>query len=299
MQNIETKKIDIRKIKARKFNWRKITPKGVILYLVMLALAVFMLLPLIYMIVTAFKPLDELFLFPPRFFVNNPTMQNFTDLVATMDSKSVPFTRYLFNSLFVTVASVVGTVLVCCMAAYVAEKMKLKGMGLFSQIVVYALMFSTPAGQIPIYLMMNTAGMLNQYWALIIPKLATPLFFFLYQQFVSQVPNELLESARLDGCSNFKTFRKIVVPMTKAAISTIIVFSFVANWNDSFSPMIYINKQAMKTLPIILSTIGTGGVARAGAGSAATLLTSLPTIIISVFMQKNILKTMAYSGIKG
>jgi ABC-type glycerol-3-phosphate transport system permease component len=265
----------------------------------MIALACFMLLPLLYMVVTAFKPLDELFIFPPQFFVRNPTAQNFIDLVATMSSNEVPFTRYLFNSLAVTIVSVIGTVIVCCMGAYVAEKLQVKGMKVFSQIVVYALMFSVPAAQIPIYLIISNVGMLNTYWALIIPKLATPMFFFLYQQFVSQVPNELLESARLDGCSNFKTFMKIVVPMTKAAISTIIVFSFVGNWNDSFAPLIYINKQAMKTLPIILSTIGTGGVARAGAGSAASLLTSMPTIIISVVMQGNILKTMAYSGIKG
>lgn len=293
------KTIDVKKLKAHKFSWKKITFGKVLYYVIMIALACFFMLPLVYMVVTAFKPLDELFLFPPTFWVKNPTTQNFTDLVATMASNEVPFTRYVFNSLVVTVFTVIGTVIVCSMGAYVAEKIKLKGMGIFSQIVVYALMFSVPAAQIPIYLIISNTGLLNTWWALIIPKLATPMYFFLYQQFVSQVPNELLESAKLDGCGNFGIFMKIVVPMTKAAISTIIVFAFVASWNDSFSPMIYINKQAMKTLPIILQTIGTGGVARAGAGAAATLLTTSPTIIISVIMQNNILKTMAYSGIKG
>lgn len=292
-------KVDIKKIKVKKFSWKKVTFGGVMFYVIMIAIAVFMMLPLVYMVVTAFKPLDELFLFPPRFFVRNPTLSNFSDLVATMSSNEVPFTRYLFNSVFITIVTVAGTVVVCCMGAYVAEKLKLKGMGIFSQIVVYALMFSVPAAQIPIYLIVSNTGMLNTYWALIIPKLATPMYFFLYQQFVSQVPNELLESAKLDGCTNFGIFMKIVVPMTKAAISTIIVFAFVASWNDGFSPMIYINTQAMKTLPIILSTIGTGGVARAGAGAAASLLTTAPSILISVAMQSNILKTMAYSGIKG
>lgn len=291
--------VDVRKIKVRKFSLKKITFGGVMFYIIMIALAVFMALPIVYMVVTAFKPLDELFLFPPTFYVKNPTMQNFTDLVTTMASNEVPFTRYLFNSVFVTVVSVIGTVIVCSMGAFVAEKLKLKGMGVFSQIVVYALMFSAPAAQIPIYLIISDIGMLNTYWALIIPKLATPMYYFLYQQFLSQVENELLESAKLDGCGNFKIFMKIVVPMTKAVISTIVVFAFVANWNDSFAPMIYINKQAMKTLPIILSTIGTGGVARAGAGSAASLLTTAPTIIITVAMQSNILKAMEYSGIKG
>ena len=292
------KSIDIKKIKAHKFSLKKVTFGGIVFYAFMIAFAAFMLLPLLYMVVTAFKPLDELFLFPPRFFVRNPTLQNFSDLAATMNSNEVPFLRYVFNSVVVTIISVAGTVIVCCMGAFVAEKLKLKGMGIFSQIVVYALMFSVPAAQIPIYLIISNTGMLNTYWALIIPKLATPMFFFLYQQFVSQVENELLESAKLDGCTNFSIFLKIVVPMTKAAISTIIVFSFVGNWNDAFAPMIYINKQAMKTLPIILQTIGTGGVARAGAGAAASLLTTAPVIIINVAMQSNILKTMAYSGIK-
>ncbi len=291
--------VDIKKIKVKKFSWKKITVGRVVFYLIMIALAFFFLLPLIYMVCTAFKPLDELFLFPPEFFVKHPTLQNFSDLVATLDSSDVPFTRYLFNSILVTVVTVVLTVICCCMGAFVSEKLRLKGMGVFSQIVVYALMFSVPAAQIPIYMIINGLGMLNTYWSLIIPKIATPLYFFLYQQFVSQVPDSLLESAKLDGCGNFKIFLKIVVPMTKAAISTIIVFAFVANWNDSFAPLIYINKQAMKTVPLVLSNIGTGGVARAGAGSAATLLTTMPSIVISVAMQSNILKTMAYSGIKG
>ena len=292
------KTIDVKKIKAHKFSLKKVTPGKVVYYIFMIAFAAFMLLPLLYMVTTAFKPLDELFLFPPKFLVKNPTGQNFVDLAATMNSNEVPFLRYLFNSVVVTIASVAGTVIVCCMGAFVAEKLKLKGMGVFSQIVVFALMFSVPAAQIPIYLIISNTGLLDNYLALIIPKLATPMYFFLYQQFVSQVENELLESAKLDGCGNMKIFLSIVVPMTKAAISTIIVFSFVNNWNDSFAPMIYINQQAMKTLPIILQTIGTGGVARAGAGSAAALLTTAPSIVINVAMQSNILKAMAYSGIK-
>ena len=292
------KTVDIKKIKARKFNLKKVTPGKVLYYIFMIAFAAFMLLPLLYMITTAFKPLDELFLFPPRILVRNPTLQNFTDLAATMNSNEVPFLRYVFNSIVVTVLSVAGTVIVCSMGAFVAEKLKLKGMGVFSQIVIYALMFSVPAAQIPIYLLISNTGLLDNYLALIIPKLATPMYFFLYQQFVSQVENELLESAKLDGCSNMKIFLKIIVPMTKAVISTIVVFSFVNNWNDAFSPMIYINKQAMKTLPIILQTIGTGGVARAGAGAAAALLTTAPSIVLNLLMQRNVLKTMAYSGIK-
>jgi ABC-type glycerol-3-phosphate transport system permease component len=268
-------------------------------YVIMITLACFMALPIVYLITTAFKPLDELFLFPPRFFVRHPTFQNFTDLVATLDSKTVPFARYLFNSLFTTSASVFGTVIISSMGGFAVAKLKLPGMKVFSQIVIYALMFSVPAAQIPIYLTISGMGLLNTYWALIVPKFAVPMYFFLYQQFVSQIPDALIESARLDGCGNFKVFRKIILPLTKAPIATIIVFSFVANWNDSFTPMIYINNQAMKTLPIILASIGSGGIARAGAGAAAAFLTTMPTILIYIFMQAKVMQTMAYSGVKG
>ena len=289
--------IYMRKRKRKYF--RRVTPGLVLLYIVMILLAAFMALPLIYLVVTAFKPLDELLLFPPRFFVKKPTLQNFSSLLGTLDSKVVPFTRYLFNSVVTTVCSVAGTVLVCSMGAYSAEKLHLRGMKTFSRIVVYALMYSAPASQIPIYLIVSKAGMLDNYLSLIIPKFAIPMYFFLYQQFVSQIPDELLDSAKLDGCGTFATFRKIVLPLTKSATSTIVVFSFIANWNDSFGPMIYITSQAKKTLPIVLQSIADGGIARMGAAAAATFLTTAPVILIYVFMQSRVLQTMEYSGIKG
>lgn len=284
----------VRLLKKLKFSWG-----WFFTYLFMIVLVVFTSLPLIYMIVTAFKPLDELFAYPPRFFVRRPTLENFTELITTLGSNVVPFTRYMFNSVFTTIASVIGTVLVCCMGAYVTDKVKLPGGEIIFKVVILALMFSPPAAQIPIYMAISKMGMLNTYWALILPKLATPMYFFLFKQFMSQVPDSIIESARIDGCGEFKLFWKIAMPMAKSAWSTIIVFAFISNWNDTFGPLVYISKQAMKTMPFALSTITSGGMARAGAAAAATLLTTLPTIIVYMAMQAKVLKTMAYSGIKG
>ncbi len=278
---------------------KKVTPGWVIVYILMITLAVITSLPLVYMVVTAFKPIEELLRFPPRFFVRRPTLTNFSDLFTTLDSQTVPFTRYLFNSVFTTVISVVLTLLICSMGAYAIEKVRMKGSKFFSGLIVSALMFSPPAAQIPIYMIVARTGMLNTYWALIVPALATPMYFFLIKQFVSQLPEPLMESARLDGASEFRILFSIVVPAIKPALATVTVFAFIANWNNAGGSVIYITDQAMKTLPYALSTITSGGLARAGAAAAASLLITLPTIIVYLVMQGQVMKTMMFAGIKG
>lgn len=267
----------------------------------MVALVSFTALPLVYMVSTAFKPLDELFLFPPRFFVMKPTMRNFTELIGAMESSTVPFTRYFFNSFITSVASVIGTVVVCSMAAYSLTKMKMPYKNTIFNIIVATLMFSPPVTQISNYLLINKLGMINTYWALIVPKLAGSMYFFLLKQnFDSILPNQILEAARIDGANEWQSFIKVAMPIMKPATSTVVVFSFVANWNDYFGPLVYINKQAFKTLPLALQMLqgGLGQVARQGAFAAATLLTTAPTIIVFLIMQSRVIKTMAHAGIK-
>ncbi len=281
-----------RKLKKVTFGW-------VVVYVLMISLAIVTSLPLVYMAVTAFKPLEELLRFPPQFFVRRPVLTNFSDLFTTLDSQTVPFTRYLFNSVFTTVVTVVLTLIICSMGAYAIEKVRMKGSRLFSNLIVSALMFSPPAAQIPIYMIVARTGMMNTYWALIIPSLATPMYFFLIKQFVSQLPEPLMESARLDGASEFRILFSIVVPSIKPALATVTVFAFIANWNNANGSVIYITDQAMKTLPYALNTITANGLARAGAAAAASLLITLPTILVYLIMQRQVMKTMMFAGIKG
>ena len=281
-----------RKLKKVTFGW-------VVVYVLMISLAIVTSLPLVYMVVTAFKPLEELLRFPPQFFVRRPVLTNFSDLFTTLDSQTVPFTRYLFNSVFTTVVTVVLTLIICSMGAYAIEKVRMKGSRLFSNLIVSALMFSPPAAQIPIYMIVARTGMMNTYWALIIPSLATPMYFFLIKQFVSQLPEPLMESARLDGASEFRILFSVVVPSIKPALATVTVFAFIANWNNANGSVIYITDQAMKTLPYALNTITANGLARAGAAAAASLLITLPTILVYLIMQRQVMKTMMFAGIKG
>ncbi len=279
---------------------RRIRISRILLYLCMLLLVLFTMLPLIYIVVSAFKPLDELFVYPPRFYVKHPTLQNFSQFFKAVDTAAVPFSRNIFNSLFTSVASVAGTVFAGSAGAYALSKLRLPGSGVIFSVIVAALMFSPHVTQIPTYMVVNSLGMINTYWALIIPKIATAYSLFLIKQFCDQLPDSLLEAAKIDSAGEWTIYTKIVMPLLKPAITTVVVQSFITNWNDYFSPLIFISDQAMKPLTLALQLIGSGGsIARTGAMAAATLITSAPTIILFVLMQSRITQTMAYSGIKG
>lgn len=282
---------------------KKINGYRVMTLVFVLALTAFAALPLVYLISSAFKPIDEILKFPPQFFVRQPTMMNFKNLVLSLGSTTVPFLRYIFNSLLVTLATVLLSTALCSMGAYGLVKHTPFGSRAVMNLVIAALMFSPYVTQIPNYLTVINLGLNNSYWALILPKVAVAYNFFLMERFMGQIPNEVIEAARIDGAAERRVFWQIVMPLLKPAWSTLIVFTFVSSWNDSFSPLVFINSQAMKTLPLALQTIagGTGSadLGRMGATMAAALVTTLPTIIVFVIMQGKVIKTMAYSGIKG
>ena len=291
------------KIKWFKGQWLHITFAKVALYVIMIALVCFTALPLVYLVSTAFKPMDELFVYPPQFFVRNPTTKNFTDLVVSLGSSTVPFTRYAFNSLVITIVIVACTVIVSCMGAYSLVKLQPPGGKFLFNLILVALMFSPHVTKIPSYMVVNGLGLINTYGALILPNIAVAYNIFLIKQFLEQFPDELLEAARIDGATEMRTFIEMVIPALKPSIATLTVFSFNSNWNDYFSPLIYVTSQAMKTLPLALQTIGGGAagmsVGRAGAVAASTFLMTAPTIIVFVWKQGQVMETMTHSGIKG
>lgn len=272
-----------------------------LVYGLLILLALFTCLPLVYLISTAFKPMSELYLFPPEFFVKHPTLDNFSTLLVSLSSSAVPFTRYIFNSLFITAIIVTGTVFASTMGAYALVKHHPPGSKLFFNLVVAALMFSPYVTQIPRFIIINTIGLKSSLLAVILPAIASAYNFFLIKQFIEQLPDTMIEAARIDGAGEFYIYWKIVMPMLAPAWSTLIVFSFVSSWNDFFSPLIYIKDVAMKTLPLALNTIASGGsgIGRAGAVAASAMITTLPTVVIFTIMQRKVMQTMMYSGIKG
>ena len=270
---------------------------GDVTNIILLALfGIFMALPLVYAVSNAFKPLDELFLFPPQFFVRNPTLDNFKDLVLLMANSWVPFSRYAFNTFFITAVGTTGHVIIASMAAYVLEKHEFPGRKGFFKLVVLALMFAPAVTAIPNYLTMARLNWINTYLSVIVPAFALPLGLFLMKQFMVTIPDSLLESARMDGASEVRVFWQIAMPVVKPGWLTLVIFSFQSLWNTTGGVFIYSEK--LKTLPFALNQILLGGFARAGVGAAVILMMMIVPIIMFMVTQSSIIETMSTSGLK-
>lgn len=255
-----------------------------------------MFVPMLYVICNAFKPYDELFLYPPRFFVHNPTFDNFKNLSIVMSNSYVPFTRYFFNTIFITVAGTGLHVIFASMAAYSLEKIHFRGQNAFFSLVVVALLFTPNVTSIPNFIIMSRLHLVDTYWALIMPAIGSSMGLFLMKQFMSSIHDAMLEAARIDGAGELKIFFTIVMPNVKPAWLTLIIFSATDLWNNTGG--VLIRTEQIKPLAFALQQISQGGLARAGvAGAISVLLMSVP-IILFIATQSQVLDTMASSGIK-
>jgi ABC-type glycerol-3-phosphate transport system permease component len=268
---------------------------GIFVFLTIMGL--FMFLPMVYTIMQSFKPLDELWAFPPKFYVVHPTVKNYKDLFRLMNTSWVPFSRYLFNTVLISVSGTFGNLLLSSMAAYVLSKIKFPGRGFLFETVVLSLMFHTTVAAIANFLIMSWLGWVDTYFALIIPAWGSTLGLYLMKQFMeSSVSDAVLESARLDGCSELKTFWVIAMPMVKPAWLTLIVYSFKDLWN--IGATIYIYSEELKTFSYAIGQILAGGIVRSGASAASTVIMMIVPIAVFVISQSNIIETMATSGMK-
>ena len=273
------------------------TAGNVLIFLMLLLVGSFMVLPFVYAIMQSLKPMSELFLFPPRFYVTSPTADNYYMLTQQVNSTWIPFTRYLFNSVFVTVCATAGQVFLCSMGAYVLSKGRVRGRNFLFGVIVTMLLFTGDTTGIPRYLIMSFLGIIDTYAAVILPSLGAPLGLFLMKQFMENgVPDSLLESARMEGASPLRSYWTIVMPMAKPVWLTLIIFSFQSIWGQE--GLEYIYDESIKMLPTLFRQISAGGIARAGVAAAAAVVMMIPPIAVFVVSQSKVLDTMAYSGIK-
>jgi putative chitobiose transport system permease protein len=260
------------------------------------SIGAFMVLPLVYAFVSAFKPIDEIFLFPPRFFVAHPTLDNFVQLSQILSNLWVPFSRYLFNSIFVAVLATAGNVFAASMAAFPLAKHEFPGKKFLSSVIVLALLFTPQVLYIPQYIVIAKLGLINTYLALILPVVQMTLGVYLMKQFMSQIPVTMLEAARVEGASEFKTWWLVVMPSVRPAWLTLTIFAFQQIWNQPGNSYIY--NESMKVLPSVMTQIQSGGLARAGVVSAVTLVMMIPPLLLFQITQKSVIETMMASGIK-
>lgn len=288
------------KFQGTKINPSKFHPSQIRFLLIILPIALFMLLPLIYIFNHAFKPLEELFYYPPRFFVEQFTLQNFVRLFQVTGSSGIPMSRYLFNSIIVTVLVLFTSVLISTLAGYALSKLNFKGKRLLNEINTIALMFVGVAVTIPRYLIIEKLGLIDNFFIHVLPYLAIPVGLFLIKQFVDQIPNELIDASRVDGANEWQIYTKIILPLIRPAIATIVILSFQTVWNSADTSTTYINNDSLKTFAFYMNTLtsNTNGVAGQGMAAAASLIMFLPNLLIFIIMQSKVMDTMAHSGIK-
>ncbi len=268
---------------------------GITLMLAILGL--FMFIPMYYVVIQAFKPLDELFMFPPRFFVIKPTLDNFADLFVLMSDSWVPFSRYIFNTVFLSICGTFGNLIFASMAAYALAKLRFPGRNAIFQLIVMSLMFHSTVNQVTHFIILSSFGWIDTYLSIIVPSLASTMGLYLMKQFMeSSVPDTVLESARLDGASEFRTYLIIAMPMVKPAWLTLMVECFKNLWNAGAS--VYIHSEELKTFNYAIQQILSGGIARSGAGAASTVIMMMVPILVFVFNQSKIVETMGSSGMK-
>ncbi len=288
---------------------RGMNPKGfhvsqIKFYVVLVPLSALMLLPIIYIFSSAFKPPDELFAFPPRFFVVNPTLKNFTDLFSLLSTSGIPISRYLFNSILITLVTVAASIFISSAAAYSLSKKRFKLKQMLFAINNVALMFVPIAVTIPRFLVIERLHLLDTFWVHILPVMALPVGLFLLKQFIDGIPDEVIEAAQIDGAADIWIYLRIILPMIQPALATIAILTFQAAWNNAEISTLYINDESMRTLAFYLSTLNkattTGAAAVAGQGmaAAAALIMFLPNLVIFIILQGQVMSTMSHSGLK-
>ncbi|MBE5961738.1 MAG: carbohydrate ABC transporter permease [Lachnospiraceae bacterium] len=281
-------------------NPKKFERSQIKIILAVLPLALFTGLPIVFIVCHAFKPMDELFAYPPKFFVSKPTLDNFIKLFRASQASGIPMSRYVFNSLIVAGVVVIASIFMSTMAGYALSKLKFKLKNTLLEINNMALMFVSVAVMIPRYLVIDFLGIKNTYFAHIFPLLALPVGLFLVKQFIDQIPNALSEAAYLDGASEFTIYRKIIMPLIKPAIATTVILSFQAVWMNVESSNLYVTDDSMKTLAFYMNTLASQNntVAGQGIAAAASLIMFIPNLLVFIILRKSFMNTMTHSGIK-
>lgn len=267
------------------------------IFLVLSVFGIYSILPMIMAINQALKPMSELYVYPPKIFVSHPTFDNFRTLFDLLSSSYVPFSRYVFNTVFVSVVGTIGHIIIASMCAFpLAKYGKMPGNRFISGLIVYSLMISAAVADIANFQTMSALRLTDTYWAVLLPAFAGSFGLYLMKQFMLQIPDSLLEAAKIDGASDFCVFSRIIMPNVKPAWLTLALFTFQGLWNGTNST--YIFSEQMKNLPTALNQIASGGIARAGASAAVVVVMMIVPIVFFLFTQSSIMETMASSGLK-
>lgn len=284
-------------MKVKSVNINRGISGDVVTVIIISILSVFMLLPLVYVTSNAFKPIDELFRFPPTVFVQNPTTKNFVDMFNLIGETNMSFLRYVFNTVFLTTCAAVGQIIMASLCAYSISKIPFPGAKIVFRAIIFSLMFSDSVTAVPKFILFSKMGLVDTYWGMLIPSLVSTMGLFLMKQFMDNtIPNELLEAARIDGAGEIRIFSTIVMPLLKPAWFTLVILAIKTSWG---APSTNTYREVFKTLPQALEQISSGGISRTGVSSAAALIMLIIPIVAFIVTQSKMVDTMGSAGLKG
>ncbi len=285
----------MRIIKKRK-KWGGSRGGDIAIFLLLIFVGLFMLFPIYFSFVQSIKPVEELFVFPPKLYVQNPTSLNFEDMLKVAGALDVPFSRYVFNSVLISVVVTVVQLLLSSSAAYVLAKVRAPGIRAMNKIIEIALLFTSSVTYIVQYIVMAVLGMIDTYFALTLPYIATAMGLFLMRQFMGQIPESMIEAAKLDGASHMRICWQVVMPNVKPAWLTLMIFAFQGAWQ--ITGYLFVYSEQLKPIPIVMQQIAASGIARTGVSAATVVVLMLPPMILFLILQSNVVETMAHSGLK-
>jgi len=270
--------------------------KPLVLYLVLTLLAAVMLLPLLWLVSTALKsPNENIFAFPPQLLPQQPTLANFQRVWEIEPL----FGRYFLNSTIVAALTVLFNVVFCSLAAYPLARLTFPGRDLMFALIVATIMIPFQIVMIPLYILVFRLGLLNSYWGMVLPSLASAFGIFLMRQAFQGVPKELEEAARMDGCSELGIWWHVMLPAVRPATITLALFVFIGAWGDFLWPLIVLRDPEMYTLPLGVATLASSLSRDERLVAAGSVLSTLPIVLVFIFLQRYILPTQSGSGLKG
>ncbi|MEB3163636.1 MAG: carbohydrate ABC transporter permease [Prochlorothrix sp.] len=270
--------------------------KPLVLYLVLTLLAAVMLLPLLWLVSTALKsPNENIFAFPPQLLPQQPTLANFQRVWEIEPL----FGRYFLNSTIVAALTVLFNVVFCSLAAYPLARLTFPGRDLMFALIVATIMIPFQIVMIPLYILVFRLGLLNSYWGMVLPSLASAFGIFLMRQAFQGVPKELEEAARMDGCSELGIWWHVMLPAVRPATITLALFVFIGAWGDFLWPLIVLRDPEMYTLPLGVATLASSLSRDERLVAAGSVLSILPIVLVFIFLQRYILPTQSGSGLKG
>jgi len=269
-------------------------PLRILLYSLLVIGAIVALLPMVWMVSASLMPTGEASTYPPRFFPSRVTLDHYVDLFTRLN-----LGRYLLNSAFVAFVVTLSSLAINSMAGYAFAKLRFRGRDRLFRVLSTGLVLPVQVAMLPLFLLLKNLGMINTYWGVIIPGLASIFGIFLVRQYALAIPDEMLDAARVDGASEFRIFRSIVVPGIVPILATLAIWTFLATWNDFMWPLIVLSDESRYTLPVALANLAGEHVQDTELMMAGSVITVVPVMLVFLFLQRYYIQGVMSGSVKG